>query len=145
MQTIRQAHHNLDLTPRLESERTSHSITRKENEMAQYAEKVQWFSMSNNLKWTACSLLLLSGCSRSKIIVELPPNFKGHVAVTCEHVGEVSSPVIIDPEGSGTAPLCPSRAVHLDVRRAGHHIEIGDVSWSRTGDNIPVGFRLVVK
>jgi hypothetical protein len=89
-------------------------------------------------------MLLTSG--RRVLRVELPPDFRGNVAITCDTNNGVGENVIVNSHGLGTATACPKRGAPLVIMRAGKQVmPIFAPNWIRTENGVAVGVSFSVR
>ena len=75
----------------------------------------------------------------------VPSDYKGPVQITCMTIGDPTSSIVVDEQGNGIAPACPTDKTRVYVDRSGSSSEADGVQWFKTGDGITTGFEVDAK
>jgi hypothetical protein len=89
--------------------------------------------------------MLLAGCKRKPLRVDLAAGYSGKVTVSCTQASIDPQRVTVDSTGNGEIAPCPDQSVNVVIMRGGKSISAeGPISWDSTGDGIVVGFHFSV-
>jgi 3-deoxy-D-arabino-heptulosonate 7-phosphate (DAHP) synthase len=97
------------------------------------------------LTLTASAITVALGCKQSARI-ELPVGYTGAVSIVCDAIGDASTQISIDANGSAEAHTCPAKGASFVILRDGKPVTTeGPIEWQTTGDGIVTAIHFEVR
>jgi hypothetical protein len=105
--------------------------------------------MLKNSKGAVVVALVLAlatiSCKEKPWKVDVASGYKGPVKIDCGETSDDYYAVTVGPSGYAGLVVCPTHRTELLTTRDGKAITADEVTWTVTGDGIPVSIRFTVK
>ena len=91
-------------------------------------------------------LVLIAGCFRQTVLIDVQPGFSGQVTIQCHPWKTHQEWSPLTGQAQETLTICTNDSLDLDVPRGRAAATIlGPITWVRTGDGVPLRVSFAVK